>query len=192
MLRRMDDSDLARVLDWRNQPAVRRYMYTGHEISPAEHQAWWSRTRADSSARYFIYDDGGVPSGVVAFTQIDMATGTAQWAFYAAGDARRGIGVRMEVAALQYAFGGLGLHELRCEVLSNNMRVIRMHEKFGFRVTRVHAGAYMGADGRLDVYCLAMSASEWNDGLAARAERLVSRGRPSADTDDCLAGGSST
>lgn len=192
MLRRMGDDDLARVLAWRNQPAVRRNMYTTHEIAPAEHQAWWLRTRDDPAVRCFIYEDDGVPSGVVAFTRIDPVARTAQWAFYAAGDARRGIGVRMEVAALRHAFGELGLRELGCEVLSHNLRVVQMHEKFGFRVTEVLKGAHRGEEGPLDIYRLVMSADEWRGGLAERAERLMGGGRPAAADDDCRAGGSPT
>ncbi|WP_230714510.1 GNAT family N-acetyltransferase [Marinobacter shengliensis] len=40
-LRPMTESDLEQVLQWRNHPEVRRYMYTTHEIRLEEHSKWF-------------------------------------------------------------------------------------------------------------------------------------------------------
>lgn len=178
MLRPLRDEDLAMILVWRNHPAVRRNMYNTHEITMAEHLAWWARTVNDPSARYFVYEDEGDPSGVVGFTQINTANRSASWAFYAREGARRGIGTRMEVAALSLAFGELGLSKLSCEVLSHNLRVVRMHQKFGFRIEGVFRCHHQVGDLRLDVYRLAMLAKDWHRNLARQAAEIEAGGKP--------------
>ena len=41
-LRAMTESDLPRVLSWRNAEDVRKNMYTSHIITEPEHRAWWA------------------------------------------------------------------------------------------------------------------------------------------------------
>ncbi|MBF0256934.1 MAG: UDP-4-amino-4,6-dideoxy-N-acetyl-beta-L-altrosamine N-acetyltransferase, partial [Gammaproteobacteria bacterium] len=129
----LEKSDLECILPWRNAPAVRRAMYSHHEISLDEHRAWFDRMRQDSSRRWYLYrDEIGAAQGVVYFTDIDTTQGTAFWGFYAAPEAPPGTGLRMELAALNFAFGELSLHKLSCEVLANNGAVANLHKKAGF------------------------------------------------------------
>src|SRR5690606_38648738 len=108
---------LQTILNWRNAPAVRRNMYTRHEISLEEHLAWWKNVGSREDQLYFIYEYKNTPFGVVAFTQISNRDKNASWAFYASPEAPRGTGSRMEYLALEYAFKSLKLHKLHCEVL---------------------------------------------------------------------------
>lgn len=132
MLRPMTDDDLPMVLRWRNAPAVRAAMYTRHVISEAEHHAWWKAQKGREDRSYHIYMDEGIPTGYVAFTDIQRAHARASWAFYAADDAPKGTGRKMEAAAIRHAFGPLGLERLVCEVLDFNTKVVALHESFGF------------------------------------------------------------
>lgn len=131
-LHRVDGDDSARVHAWRNAPAVRAAMYTTHEISEAEHEAWWARMMADPARLYCIAHAPDGPLGVVGFTALQDTPGEGHWAFYAAPDAPRGAGRRMEALALELAFGPLGLERLICEVRHDNERVIALHDSFGF------------------------------------------------------------
>ncbi|MFP4495817.1 MAG: hypothetical protein ACLFN3_07835 [Halochromatium sp.] len=45
-LKPLTDTDLELILPWRNAPAVRRAMYSHHEISLAEHRAWFAQSSA--------------------------------------------------------------------------------------------------------------------------------------------------
>jgi len=46
-------ADLELILPWRNAPAVRRAMYSHHEISLPEHRAWFQRLQQDPSRRWY-------------------------------------------------------------------------------------------------------------------------------------------
>ncbi|GAA4596628.1 hypothetical protein BJY16_002080 [Actinoplanes octamycinicus] len=129
MLRPATDSDRDRVLTWRNHPAVRAVSLTTHEIQPAEHAAWWANRAAD----ILIYEEDGVPAGVVIFNG-------ATWSFYLDVE---GLGprllpawMRLEKEAVEYAFGTLGLATLGGETLAENTQVLALHRRFGFRETR--------------------------------------------------------
>jgi hypothetical protein len=129
VLRPASDSDRDPVLTWRNHPAVRAVSLTTHEIQPAEHAAWWARRTSE----VLIYEEDGVPAGVVIFN------GTT-WSFYLDVE---GLGprllpawMRLEKEAVEYAFGTLGLETLGGETLEENKQVLALHRRFGFRETR--------------------------------------------------------
>ncbi|GAA2715865.1 MULTISPECIES: GNAT family N-acetyltransferase [Actinoplanes] len=129
VLRPATDSDRDPVLNWRNHPAVRSVSLTTHEIQPAEHAAWW----ASRAGTVLIYEEDGVPAGVVIFNG-------NTWSFYLDVE---GLGprllpawMRLEKEAVAYAFGPLGLQTLGGETLEENKQVLALHRRFGFRETR--------------------------------------------------------
>ena len=111
------DADLERMLSWRNAPAVRKNMYTTHEISREEHLMWWEKIKASDRHQYFLYEYKDEPCGIVGFTNIDRLHCNSAWVFYTSPTAPKGIRSRMEILALDYAFHDLKLHKLHCEVL---------------------------------------------------------------------------
>jgi len=159
---------------WRNAPAVRANMYTRHEITLEEHRSWWDRTSTRADQKYLMHERGARPAGIVAFTAINPADRNACWAFYAAPDAAPGTGSRMEVLALEHAFGDLGLHKLYCEVLAFNEPVIRLHRKFGFSVEGVFRQQHSTDSGFVDVHRLGLLAHEWAAGREAAIARVTS------------------
>lgn len=161
-LRRMTETDLPQVLEWRNRLDVRSNMYTSHVISPEEHRKWFASASADASKVLLMcVDSDHVPVGVVTFSEISTSSRTAVWAFYSGDTSRRGIGSVMEQLALDYAFGELGLEKLCCEVLSFNMPVVEFHRKHGFRLEGVLRSHYERDGKRHDVYRLAIFRRAW-------------------------------
>jgi len=161
VLREISSKDLEMIRKWRNAPDVRSNMYTQHIITEEEHQKWWCRISKDDSQVYFIFEYGGLGAGVVSFNQIDRENLQSFWAFYAAPDAPRGTGIKMEVLALDYAFNDLELHKLSCEVLAFNTPVINMHKKFGFQQEGIFRQQCLIEGKYIDVYRLGILSTEW-------------------------------
>ena len=140
LLRTATDADVGDILRWRNQPANREVSITSHEITPAEHAAWWARTRVDPARRVLIYEREGAGAGVVNFFDLvlDRSPRTGSWGFFldSEGLAERGatlpawIEIMKEAEA--YAFDELGLDELHGEVLEGNTVVRQMNRRFRF------------------------------------------------------------
>ena len=173
----LTEANLELILPWRNALAVRRAMYTHHEISLDEHRAWFQRLQRDPSRRWYLFqDETGTAQGVVYFTDIDTEQGTAFWGFYARPEAASGTGLRMELAALDLAFSELGLHKINCEVLANNAPVVNMHKKVGFTEEGRFREQHHDGGSRIDIVRLGLLASEWpmhRERLQARVAQLT-------------------
>ena len=171
-LRPMRDSDLEMVLEWRNAPEVRSYMYTQQLISLEEHRQWWAKTKTDPSCHYLVFESGGTPMGVVNFTKISPTHKNAFWGFYAEPSAPKGTGARLGFCALEYAFQRLALSRLTGEVLADNAASLAFHKKLGFCKTG-RLAAHKEIDGtQADVYRFAIDAAAWAQSRAAVLEQI--------------------
>lgn len=155
------EDHLDKVLTWRNRPEVRENMYTNHEISPEEHLKWFKDLQCDKSKQYFIFQSDQQELGVIGFTDINEKSKSASWAFYSGNTSIRGVGSKMEVSALNYAFGQLALNKLNCEVLEFNSKVITFHKKHGFKVEGIFKKHHFANGKYWDVYRLSIFAEDW-------------------------------
>ncbi len=166
-VRAMVEADLEMVLGWRNHPDVRRWMYTTHEIGVAEHRRWFELAQGDPSKHLLVFELDGRPTGFVNLTQL-RGTDVAEWGFYLAPDAPPGSGGALGRAALDYAFGALGLHKVSGYALADNERSVRFHLRLGFRDEGVRRDQHAASDGtRHSVACFGLLADEWRAASAA-------------------------
>ncbi|WP_433014284.1 GNAT family N-acetyltransferase [Kribbella sp. CA-294648] len=153
MLRQATDDDVDTIRALRNQQANRDVSLTAHEISAAEHAAWWSKASVDPARRVLIYDRDGRTAGVVNFfdLELDATPRTGAWGFFldSEGLAERGetlpAWIEVMKEAVGYAFDTLGLDELTGEVLEHNTVVRQMNRRFRFTEGEPE---YRYADGR--------------------------------------------
>lgn len=129
--RKMQESDLAMVLSWRNDPSVRQHMLTQHEISLEEHTNWFAQASKDPTRRLLIVEEEKQPLGYVQFSNIQSGV-SADWGFYAVPGAPKGSGRKLGLAALAYAFEDLGIRKVYGQVLTTNLASIAFHESLGF------------------------------------------------------------
>lgn len=159
-VRGMRADDLQQVLAWRNHPEIRRYMYTTHEISLAEHTAWFERASADAGKHLLVFVADGVPMG---FANLAMAGqgDIAEWGFYVAPDAPRGTGMRLGRAVLAHAFGLLGLHKVCGQALQFNERSINFHGRLGFRQEGVLRDQHFNGETYCSIVLFGLLSHEW-------------------------------
>lgn len=165
-----------RVRQLRNQPQVRRFMYTEHEISAQEHQAWLASLAGNGRQSVYVVMVDDIPRGVVSLNAINPLHRSADWAFYLDSELQgKGLGSQVECWLLDHAFTDVGLAKLNCEVLASNPAVVRLHQKFGFTVEGVRRQNVCKDGERLDVMLLGITAEEWRahrPGIVARLARL--------------------
>lgn len=148
-VRKMRESDLEKVLLWRNHLDVRKCMLSQHEITLAEHRTWFERSAEDPTRALLVVEEDGLIIGCVVFTNVSCA-GTADWSFYADPDSQAGTGQKVCDAALDFAFRELNIHKVAGQVLDFNEASIRTHLRLGFThegVLREHHlinGKYLG------------------------------------------------
>ncbi|WP_157760461.1 UDP-2,4-diacetamido-2,4,6-trideoxy-beta-L-altropyranose hydrolase [Thiomicrorhabdus arctica] len=159
--RKMNDSDLDTVREWREREEVKKFMYTRHAITKDEHQCWWESIRDRCDILQMIVELDSIPIGVVSFSQIDLINSNAVWAFYLGPNSPRGIGSLIEFYAIKYAFEVLNLHKLKCEVLGINQSVIKLHKKFGFIEEGIFREEHLYDNVFIDVYRLGLLQNDW-------------------------------
>jgi len=174
VLRPANDSDTDRIRQWRNHPQVRAVSMSTHEITPAEHQAWFATARADPSRQVLIYEYFGTSAGVVNFTDINPASRTATWGFYLDVDGLEERGetlpawMAVQREAVAYAFDTLELDTLAGEVLAHNTVVRRMNKRLGFAEGEPATTVVNGAD--VLVYPIRLTRAEHEARARARKE----------------------
>ncbi|WP_368639827.1 UDP-4-amino-4,6-dideoxy-N-acetyl-beta-L-altrosamine N-acetyltransferase [Castellaniella ginsengisoli] len=153
-------SDLPLLLRWRNNPVVRRWMYTDHVITLKEHLQWYESASKDDTRTLLIFESAGAAQGFVNLHRMaDRRIG--EWGFYAAPCAPRGTGRLLGAAALRYAFEELDLHKLCGEVIATNVRSIRLHQALGFLCEGILREHYFDGKEYQDVHCFGLLADEW-------------------------------
>ncbi|MFK3795026.1 MULTISPECIES: UDP-4-amino-4,6-dideoxy-N-acetyl-beta-L-altrosamine N-acetyltransferase [unclassified Pseudomonas] len=146
----------------RNQEEVRKFMYTSHEISPQEHEQWLRSLKGNPRQSVFAAMRDGELAGVVSLSAINATQKTADWAFYLDTRLRgKGLGSLVEFWMLDHAFNEAGLEKLNCEVLEMNAAVIKMHQKFGFKIEGVRRHNIIKEGSRVNVVLLGITQEEW-------------------------------
>lgn len=161
-LRAISEIDLPLILVWRNSPEVRMSMYSKHEISEAEHRAWFARMQKSDNSFWYIYEnEDGVRNGVVYFTDYQEKNHSAFWGFYTKPGAAPGTGTKLGLDAINEAFLEKKLHKLNAEVLSDNTKSIKFHKKLGFKEEGFFRDHYFNDGSYVDVLRFGMLSSEW-------------------------------
>lgn len=159
-MRVMTADDLGIVLGWRNHPDIRSYMYTQHEITLAEHRAWFERAFQNSRKHLLVFELGGIAQGFVNITEL-AALGVADWRFYIASDAARGTGQQLGKMALEYDFRNLRLHKVCGQALAFNECSIKFHPGLRFQQEGILRDHHH--DGKIyhTVICFGLLSNEW-------------------------------
>lgn len=160
----MTRDDLEQVLAWRNHEDVRRYMYTQHKISLAEHINWFERVSKDLSRHLLIFENNTVPCGFINIHQVATG-GIADWGFYIAPDAPKGTGQQLGRATLDYAFTQIGLHKLCAQALAYNERSIKFHIRLGYRQEGILRDQHFDGQSYHDVVYFGLLAAEWQPNI---------------------------
>lgn len=170
-MRTMQASDLLRVLTWRNHADVRRYMFTQHEITLAEHKNWFERATQDACKSLLIFEVDQQPLGYINFNKRTMGA-IADWGFYLAPDAPKGSGRLLGHTALNYAFDELTLHKVCGEALAFNERSIRFHLSLGFIQEGILRDQFFDGNNYLSIINFGLLVNEWRSNNGLTLEKL--------------------
>lgn len=158
-MRKMTKHDLEKVLVWRNHRDVRRFMFSRHEISPEEHQAWFEKASQAADRYLLVFEHDGLARG---FVNLAVSAGRiAEWGFYTDPLAPKGTGMTLGNELLSYAFGELKMHKIVGQVLAYNERSRKLHLRLGFQqegILRLH---HFDGENFYDIYSYGFLACEW-------------------------------
>ena len=176
-LERVGEAHRLLMLDWRNRPEIARWMYTDHQITAAEHDAWFDRIVASSAHVYWVISWQTEPVGVVHL--IGEPHGhRAEWGIYVAADKARGTGAAAGAAflSLDHAFRRIGVGRVTCEALAGNTRALALYQRVGFRREGYLRAHVVRRSEVFDVVTMAMLSDEWTTLRPGLLASLVGRG----------------
>ncbi len=119
------------LLEWRNHPSVRNFMFTQHQISLEEHISWFERASNDPSRFLLIIEEQDNPIGYVQFCKLG-SEGVANWGFYVRPNAPKGSGKKICTMALNFAFSTLNIQKICGQAIESNVASVRIHKSLGF------------------------------------------------------------
>jgi len=169
----LSQHDQMRLREIRNEPEIRRWSYTDHEITKDEHSRWLaSLAENDRQLVCGVLDVDGTVIGAINAGGIDRQNYNAEWSFYLTSKVRgNGIGAVLEYHFVDYIFSALDIEKLSCEVIEGNTEVISLHKRFGFQEEGFRRSHIRKESGRLGVHEFGLLREEW----LPHRERLARR-----------------
>jgi UDP-4-amino-4,6-dideoxy-N-acetyl-beta-L-altrosamine N-acetyltransferase len=159
---KLEAEDLELVRNWRNSTEVSRYMYDETFITIEKQKKWYEGLQSSNDI-YWIIEYNGIKIGLVSISNINKVLQSCYWAFYIGEETMRnsGLGAKIEFEIIEYAFTVLQLNKIRCETFAFNTKVIKLHEKFGFKKEAYYREHCIKGDEKLDVVGLGLLKSDW-------------------------------
>ncbi len=135
-LRKITMADQPKLMRWRQQPDVTKYMYTDPKITLDGQCRWFTQLQEDLTREAWIIQCDGVDIGFFNFYDIDRVNCHAGWGYYIAepGYQGKGVGKSVECSAYDHAFNVLGMNKVWAEVFDWNDKVIQIHKYLGCKI----------------------------------------------------------
>ena len=137
--RPITESDTDMVLNWRNNPDIKKYFFYRKDITRQEHLNWL-RNKVDKGfviQFIVIVKKTDTPIGSVYFRDIDHETKSAEYGIFIGEKEARGKGYGLEIATrmISYFFEVLKYEKLYLQAVSSNFTAIKCYSKAGFTVS---------------------------------------------------------
>lgn len=162
-LRPLEHADIETLRQWRNDPALGRFLTPMPEITPEMQEQWHARYAADDTQLLLVAEDitGAAPVaiGTIALYDMDMTAGGAVCGRFMIGNAAyrgKGCGGEMLRLCLRLAFEQMGLQTLACFAHPLNPPSLASWVNEGF----VICGTRPFHDGSFE-YALRLTAARW-------------------------------
>lgn len=130
--KKLEESDLEQVLEWRTSEHVTQFMYTDIEKNINNQRKWFEKVLNDHTQYYWIIQYKEQPIGLISLNQIDRLHRKATFGYYI-GDLNYSIiAGRIHPYLYNFVFFELGLNKLYAEVMKGNNGMMKMHLHYGF------------------------------------------------------------
>jgi UDP-2,4-diacetamido-2,4,6-trideoxy-beta-L-altropyranose hydrolase len=129
---KMREDEKKSVLEWRNDPSIRKWMFNKEPIARREHLSFIKRLPFLCDRAYFLVREFSKPIGVIDLTRIDQESLSAYIGLYQNPNLKGKGDVLMHLL-IEQAKEEMGLELLLAEVFEDNKRALKLYERFGFR-----------------------------------------------------------
>ena len=161
---RIREEDICQVMEWRMLPEVTKYMYTDPKLTKESQLKWYKNISKSDKVKYWVIEFQNYKIGVVNLYNIDRHNKRCFWAYYIADNSYRGkgIGRNLECNIYDYVFYILKFNKLCCEVLEENDKVVKIHQKFGSKIEGVFRHHIFKNNKFQNIVRMAILREEWD------------------------------
>ena len=166
-LRAVEDYDLQKLLEWRNNPEFRKFFREYRELNLFNQKSWFERyVNNDEHTRMFSIVDAsnGELLGACGLCYIDWVNRSADFSIYIGwNDIYIDDIYAIEAAELmiKYGFNELNLHRLWTEIYSIDSKKRLFFDKLGFIEEAIHKETHWTEGNWVDSLYFRLTRSEW-------------------------------
>ena len=159
LLRPMREEDAELIVRWRNDPEIRKWLFSTDPFTIESHLEWFRQPKADRLDFVICLRESEYPIGTVNYTNIDFQNAKAEAGKMLGDQTQWGKGLAKESFRLWLAFGfeHLCLTHIYALTLSTNSTNIKLNEKIGFQVEKVLREEYQRGDKLYDVVVMSLT-----------------------------------
>lgn len=117
------------ILNWRNHPKIRKWMYNQNEISLEEHLFFIESLKNSEKKLYFLIKNEGNFIGVIDF--VDITSESLHMGIYSNPNLY-GQGSILLNEIIKYSFENLKVNKIFSEVFELNTKALELYKSFGF------------------------------------------------------------
>lgn len=175
-LRKITEDDLEKIMFWRMDEEITRYMNTNPKLTLEKQRTWFASIQADPSVIYRMIQVDGQPAGVINITGLDDPDGNLGWAYYMGERKLRSIqrALSLEMSMYDYAFEVLKKKAVYSDVFSLNTGVIQLHKICGCEVVEEKKNHVCKEGIWYDVTFMRMTCDNWMKIRAAKKYEKIS------------------
>ena len=162
-LRGIREDDLEKIMNWRMDPDITRYMNTNPKLTLEGQKLWFSSVRQNPDVQYWMIEVDGEAAGVINLTGLCKEDGNLGWAYYMGEKRLRSIqtALALEMSMYDYALLTLGKQAVYSDVFALNTGVIQLHKLCGCEVVEERKNAVLKEGVYYDVVYMRMTAEDW-------------------------------
>jgi UDP-4-amino-4,6-dideoxy-N-acetyl-beta-L-altrosamine N-acetyltransferase len=158
------EKDIYQIMEWRMLPEVTKYMYTDPKLTKESQIEWYKNISKSDNFKYWIIEFQNNKIGVLNLYDIDRHNKRCFWAYYIADSSYRGkgIGRNLECNIYDYVFHSLYFNKLCCDVLEENDKVVKIHQKFGSKIEGIFKQHIFKNDKFHNIVRMAILRKDWD------------------------------
>ena len=164
ILTAVSQESLKQLMDWRNEPELRKYFREHREINETMQQAWYENKvlKDPNQVNFEIRTKDNNLIGHCGLYYIDWVHRHAEFGIYIGDKNYRngGYGSDSLRTLIKYGFEDLNLNKIWCEVYDNNA-AIDVYEGIGFALEGVQRQHYFNEGRYWNSNILSMLREEW-------------------------------
>lgn len=162
-LRSIEEKDLERIMNWRMDEDITRYMNTNPKLTLEGQKKWLASVRANSDVKYWMILVDGQEAGVINLTGLNNPDGDLGWAYYVGEKKLRSIktAISLEMSLYDYIFDVLGKNALYGDIFTLNQGVIKLHLMCGSEIVEEKKNHVCKEGVYYDVTFMRMTKDKW-------------------------------